>query len=57
MHIKDQTAEKLYNAWELDSKDKDDILQALAEAYMQGCLDGGIDSSLRDEAIDLFSTN
>ena len=55
MHIKDKTAEKLYEAWELDTKDKDDILQALAEAYMRGCADGGMDSSLRDEAIALFT--
>lgn len=55
MHIKDKIAEELYGYWDLEIKDKEDILQALAEAYMRGCMDGGLDSDLHNEAVIFFS--
>lgn len=57
MHIKDKIAEEMYDAWELDSKEKGDILQALAEAYMRGVRVGSetdSDSELVTEANDLY---
>ena len=51
MHIKDSEAEAVYKAWELDSKDKGDILEALAEAFMRGASAGGMDHDLFEEAL------
>ena len=52
MHIKDQTAEELFKAWDLGTGDKDDILSALAEAFMVGAAAGGHDNTLLEEAIE-----
>ena len=52
MHIKDRTAEELFKAWELGTGDKDDILSAIAEAFMLGAAAGGHDNELLEEAID-----
>ena len=52
MHIKDQTAEELFTAWDLGTGDKDDILSAIAEAFMLGAAAGGHDNELLEEAID-----
>jgi len=51
MHIKDETAQELYDAWELDSKDASDIKSAIAEAFMYGAACGGMDSDLFEEAL------
>ena len=56
MHSKDKTAEELCEAWNLNEYDPlmIDIKSALAEAYMKGVLDGGMDEDLHEEALDLF---
>ena len=54
MHIKDEVAKDLYEKWDLDSRGSEDILSAIAEAYMKGAMNGGMDSSIFEEALDFF---
>lgn len=48
--------EKILEAWDLqDSGERDDIREALHEAYMKGAVAGAIDSVVLSEAVEFTS--
>lgn len=49
------TLQAIFDNWELDSGDPDDIMDALNEAYQTGARDGGMDSEVFEEALEFFS--